>query len=39
MIKNTDKIVIVSHGEIVEEGTHSQLIALGGVYKGLIEAQ
>jgi ATP-binding cassette, subfamily B (MDR/TAP), member 1 len=38
-IKNADKIVVVSRGEIVEEGTHSQLIALGGVYKGLVEAQ
>lgn len=38
-IKNADKIVVVSRGEIVEEGTHAELIALGGVYKGLVEAQ
>lgn len=38
-IKNADKIVVVSRGEIVEEGTHAELIALGGVYQGLVEAQ
>jgi ATP-binding cassette subfamily B (MDR/TAP) protein 1 len=38
-IKNADNIVVVSRGEIVEQGTHSQLIVRGGVYKGLVEAQ
>jgi ATP-binding cassette subfamily B (MDR/TAP) protein 1 len=38
-IKNADKIVVISRGEIVEEGTHTDLIALGGIYKGLVEAQ
>jgi ATP-binding cassette subfamily B (MDR/TAP) protein 1 len=38
-IKNADKIIVVSRGEIVEEGTHTELIARGGVYKGLVEAQ
>ena len=38
-IKNADKIIVMSRGEIVEEGTHAELIALGQVYKGLVEAQ
>jgi len=38
-IKNADKIVVMSRGEIVEEGTHTELIAFGRVYKGLVEAQ
>jgi hypothetical protein len=38
-IKNADKIIVMSRGEIVEQGTHAQLIAHGGVYQGLVEAQ
>ena len=38
-IKNADNIIVISRGEIVEQGTHDNLIALGGVYKGLVEAQ
>jgi ATP-binding cassette, subfamily B (MDR/TAP), member 1 len=38
-IKNADNIIVISRGEIVEQGTHDHLIALGGVYKGLVEAQ
>jgi ATP-binding cassette, subfamily B (MDR/TAP), member 1 len=38
-IKNADKIIVMSRGEIVEQGTHTELIAHGGVYQGLVEAQ
>ncbi|MUT65413.1 ABC transporter ATP-binding protein [Paenibacillus sp. NEAU-GSW1] len=38
-IRNADEIIVLDHGRIVEQGNHEQLIAKGGVYNGLIEAQ
>jgi len=38
-IKNADMIAVVKNGAIVETGTHEGLIAKGGVYKGLVDAQ
>ncbi|MDR0954797.1 MAG: ABC transporter ATP-binding protein/permease [Rikenellaceae bacterium] len=38
-INNADKIIVVDQGEIVETGTHAELIALRGVYHRLIEMQ
>jgi len=38
-VKNADKIFVLKKGELAETGTHEQLLALGGVYKGLYEAQ
>ena len=31
-IRNADKIAVVDEGRVVEEGTHDELIALGGTY-------
>src|SRR5690606_23871019 len=38
-IQNADKIVVMSKGEIVEQGTHSELINKKGVYFNLIAMQ
>lgn len=38
-IRHADKIIVLDHGEIKEEGTHRELTSHDGVYNGLIEAQ
>jgi len=38
-IRGADKIVVLDHGRIVEQGTHESLLAERGVYYGLIQAQ
>lgn len=38
-IKNADRIVVMQEGRLVEEGSHEQLLALGGIYKGLHSMQ
>ena len=34
-VKDADKIVVLSKGKIIEEGTHEKLISLGGIYADL----
>jgi ATP-binding cassette subfamily B protein len=34
-----DRIVVLEGGQLVEEGTHQQLMALGGRYAGMFEMQ
>ncbi|AZL16120.1 ABC transporter ATP-binding protein [Rickettsiales endosymbiont of Stachyamoeba lipophora] len=36
---NMDRLLIFDQGKIIEDGTHKQLIAQGGLYKTLWEAQ
>ncbi len=38
-IRDCDKIIVLEKGKIVEEGTHSELMALEGIYKKLIESE
>lgn len=38
-VKNADKIVVLHQGEIVEEGTHTELAALKGQYYELVKNQ
>lgn len=38
-IKNSDNIVLVSAGKVVEQGTHDQLLANDGRYAALVRAQ
>ena len=38
-ICHADEIIVMDHGTIVERGTHSQLIAQGGLYKHLVDMQ
>lgn len=38
-IRNADKIILLDKGEIVEEGTHDELISLKGKYFEMYEAQ
>ena len=37
--KNADKIIVLDEGEIIQQGTHNQLITEGGYYKEMYEQQ
>ena len=38
-IENADKILVINNGEIIEKGTHQELLQKSGVYKKLYDIQ
>ncbi len=38
-IRDADLILVMEHGSIVEQGNHEQLLAAGGAYYNLYNAQ
>ncbi|KAG6039455.1 hypothetical protein E4U41_002540 [Claviceps citrina] len=38
-IQTADKIIVMSEGQVVEEGTHSELLAKKGTYAGFVDLQ
>ena len=38
-IQTADKILVMKDGDIIEQGTHEELLALGGFYSRLYQSQ
>ncbi len=38
-IRNVDRIIVLHHGRVVEQGTHDDLLAQAGIYRNLYELQ
>ncbi|KUP33168.1 multidrug ABC transporter ATP-binding protein [Bacillus halotolerans] len=38
-IRDANHIIVLDHGRKMEEGSHEQLLAKGGIYAGLVKAQ
>ena len=38
-IRNADQILVINDGEIIERGTHEELVAMNGFYASLLNSQ
>ena len=38
-IRNASRILVIKDGQIVESGTHDELMAKGGQYKNMVDRQ
>jgi len=38
-VKNADRVLVLDHGRVVQEGTHQTLVAEAGLYRRLVERQ
>ena len=38
-IRNADKIIVMKAGEVLEQGTHNELVEADGAYKKLVQRQ
>jgi len=38
-IRDCDMILVINNGEVVEKGTHDELLAIGGYYKDLVTSE
>ena len=38
-IKNADLILVLNHGDVIEQGNHADLLAAGGFYAGMYNSQ
>jgi len=38
-VRNADRIYVLAGGRVVEQGHHDELLARGGLYAGMVNAQ